>query len=173
MSSIFCAPENAESILARVSADARDVPWLSLKGMRTIARVVSVTDGDTVVLVIALALPEGKDGDQAHTLCKVHARLNGIDTCELRSHEPILRAKAQEARDALKALLMPPTSDNMVDVTCHEFDRYGRVLVDLCSHPAGESVSAHMLSHNLAFECIDGSRLSEEAQLQRLRRLET
>jgi endonuclease YncB( thermonuclease family) len=154
----FSVAQNADAILAQVS-DASTVPWLTLEGIRTAACVVSVTDGDTVVLVLPLAIADGG----SHTLCKVRARLKGIDACELRAKDPRLRAKAEQARDALKA-----SSQGLVDVACHEFDRYGRLLVDLFARPSGESVATALVASGLAFECHDGVRMSEQEQLRYL-----
>ena len=158
----FSVAQNADAILAQVS-DAATVPWLTLTGIRTAARVVSVTDGDTVVLVVPLAIADG-----SHTLCKVRARLKGIDTCELRAKDPVLRANAAQARDALQAFIRKDSSHGLVDVACHEFDRYGRVLVDLYARPSGESAAAALVASGLAFECHDGVRLSEAEQLRYL-----
>lgn len=166
-SPFMAAPRDAsESVLAQTS-DFATVPWLSLKGIETVARVVSITDGDTVVLVVPLAI------SGAITLCRVRARIKGIDTCELHAHDPILRAKAKDARDALKSLFLREgeTHVPLVDVACHEFDTYGRVLVDLYEHPSGRSVAESLIASGLAFECRDGVRMSEEAQLMHLKNM--
>jgi endonuclease YncB( thermonuclease family) len=131
-------------------------------GLETYARVASVVDGDTVVIILPLAFSR----QSTPKLHKVRARLRGIDTCELRSHNPILRAHAERARDALRSLLQ---SDDIVKVTCHEADKYGRVLVDMHTRTSGGvNVSKYMIEQGYAFDCPSGSRMSEMLQQQKL-----
>jgi endonuclease YncB( thermonuclease family) len=144
--------------------DPATVPWFSLDGLKTPARVVSVTDGDTAVLLIPLRLSCQEHASSFH---KIRARLAGIDTCELRSHHPLLRAHAERARELLNELVC----DKVVDIECGPFDKYGRVLTKLqvSSTPDGThlDVASYLVKSGVAFKYDGkGSRMTEGEQLE-------
>ena len=99
----------------------KDAPMFSLKGRRSIGRATRVIDGDTVDVVLGL-----DDSTKYYTFT---CRLVGIDTPELKSKDPSIRSKATMARERLQELTS--VDEGLVDVECHEFDKYGRLLVVL------------------------------------------
>lgn len=54
-------------------------------------------------------------------------RLNGVDTPEITSKIASEKEKALLARDFVKELIL----DKDVQVKCHKFDKYGRLLVNI------------------------------------------
>lgn len=97
------------------------------------ARVVSAYDGDTFKVVMRLGMRQvcGEENDP------IPVRLDGIDTPELTSKDPKVKAKALAAHthiiDALQVfdperrhiLLYPKKASKLV------FDKYGRLLCDV------------------------------------------
>lgn len=102
------------------------------------ARVVDVYDGDTLTCVIKL---------HKQYPYKFQIRLTGIDTCELRSKNPDIRAKALEARQCVIQTITGCSDDTLRELTTRTtvktflnkasyfvwlhatgFDKYGRVL---------------------------------------------
>jgi len=76
--------------------------------------VIDVYDGDTFKIVLPIC-------------CKKYifsCRLLGIDTAEIRSNESSEKEFAIQTRDYVKTLF----DEHTVNITCHEFDKYGRVL---------------------------------------------
>ena len=97
----------------------------------TSVKCVRVVDGDT--LWAAWTTPEGPR--------RVCVRLRGIDTPELRSHDPAERAAASRARD----LLCEMVENRVVTLTKIGLEKYGRVLADV--QVEGQSVSHLLLQH--------------------------
>jgi endonuclease YncB( thermonuclease family) len=64
-------------------------PHFSLNGMNTYGRLVDIYDGDTVRIILPLF---------ESNYFKFDVRLNGIDTCEIKSHNPENKEKALKAR---------------------------------------------------------------------------
>lgn len=125
-----------------------DAPTLSklLCDHATWARVVDILDGDTVIVVFEFL----------GTPLKWNVRLNGIDTCELKSKDADAQDLATLAQKRLFQLLvarantddvdacksMMPTNrqavrsylqcnQTIVFMTCRGIDKYGRLLADL------------------------------------------
>jgi micrococcal nuclease len=92
-------------------------PIFSLMGHKCKAKVVYVYDGDTVHLVIEVF----------GNLYKWKCRIAHIDTPELRTKDMNEKKMGVDARDKLKVLI----ENKIVDVECFEFDKYGRLLVEI------------------------------------------
>ncbi len=92
-------------------------PMFSLNGLKTEAKVVKVYDGDTVHVVFYVF-------DKYY---KWICRISNVDTPELRTKNEEEKKKGYEVRDKLRELI----SDKVVQLDCHEFDKYGRLLVDI------------------------------------------
>lgn len=117
----------------------------SLEGLTTSARVVDVIDGDSIKLILPVF-------DRFFVF---NARLYGIDTPEMKSKDLQERRAAIAARDRLIAELMIsqpldvtsklPCANKkhirsmfglfpcIIQVTCKQFDKYGRLLVDIAA----------------------------------------
>ncbi len=89
----------------------------TLNGFKTEAKVVHVYDGDTVHLVF-------KYFDNYY---KWNCRISHVDTPELRTKNEDEKRKGYEVRDKLRELIL----DKIVNVHCLEFDKYGRLLIEL------------------------------------------
>lgn len=78
-------------------------------------KVVSVYDGDSINVCFPFK------GEMTRWKC----RLSGIDTPELRSKNDKEKEKAYEVRDLLRIKIL----NQMVNIHCEKFDKYGRLLV--------------------------------------------
>jgi len=92
-------------------------PIFSLEGHKSKAKVVYIYDGDTVHLVIEVF----------NQLFKWKCRIAHVDTPELRTKDLHEKEMGYVARDKLKELM----ENKIVDVECFEFDKYGRLLVEI------------------------------------------
>ena len=122
----------------------KDIELFTLNNVKTIGKVVDIYDGDTCKIVLVY-------NNQLH---KFTCRLTGIDTPEMkpplkninRDHEI---SSAYKCRNRLTQLVSDCTCliDNVsnkkefntlvdcntkiINIVCHEFDKYGRLLVSL------------------------------------------
>ncbi len=119
-----------------------DVQEFSLKDKEFHGKVVDVYDGDTCKIIFY--------NNETNQFLKFCCRLNGIDTPELkpsktkenREQEIIL---AKQCRNKLISLCcnnnptvydenyrqVLETNNHIVKIKCHDFDKYGRLLVDI------------------------------------------
>jgi endonuclease YncB( thermonuclease family) len=156
----------------------KDIPEFSLCGLTLKGKVVEVYDGDTCKIVLPLQ----------NSLYKFTCRLNGIDSPEIkpkkdkpnRDNEILL---AKKARNELLKLIIPNNSlfDNidikkedicieleknkkLVIVKCLEFDKYGRLLVELYSNTdsidSADSFNSILLSKNLSVSYDGGKKIN-------------
>ena len=152
-----------------------DTPFFSLSGKECWGRVVQIYDGDTMKIVIKLF-----DG-----YYKFNCRLNGIDTCEIKSKEPENKLKAIKARNRVLQLVNkhePIQLDKaftkkeldayldkhvcLVWMKCCEFDKYGRLLVHVYENDKSpQSISDILLAEKLAYTYNGGTKLTEDEQL--------
>jgi endonuclease YncB( thermonuclease family) len=82
-------------------------------------KVISVYDGDTVSIVLNLPLN--------NKLFKWNCRLARVDTPELRTKNKKEKEFGYEVRNKLREKIL----NNVLSVKCLEFDKYGRLLVEL------------------------------------------
>ena len=126
---------------------SRDVSLFTLSGTRTIGKIVEMYDGDTCKIVIPLY----------GGLQKFNCRLNGVDTPEMKpkttsnNRENEINA-AHRARNFLlnlstncdsgevelsrhltktECMTLLNKNTKLIYVVCGEFDKYGRLLVEL------------------------------------------
>lgn len=125
-------------------------------GRSMLCRLIDVVDGDTIVCVIPLW----------GQYFKFNVRLNGIDTCEIKSKDQILRERAIKAREYVVRRLL--NSQNISDrkgtqrhlqetvvfvyLHCYDFDKYGRLLADVYVDEKSKiTLSDEMLHEKLAY----------------------
>ena len=151
-----------------------ETPLFSLNGIKTYVRVVNVTDGDTISVVIPIF----------NNYFKFHVRLNGIDTCEIHSKNEIIKAKGLNAKYRLIELLCPfeklnnilcITKKQIVDLfdkntcliwlECLEFDKYGRLLGNIYIDDKTKNVSNILIEEKLAYKYDGSTKLNEEEQM--------
>ena len=167
---------NLEEIFKKY--DNNTTPHFSLNGQKLWGRVVSLYDGDT--LTIALNVFDA--------IYKFSVRMNGIDTCEIKSKNEKNKEIACFARSRLLSLITGKDVSEMsvlndrrkinnylnkgmyfVWVECFEFDKYGRLLAhvycDDCGEKSKESFSSILLKEKLAYEYKGDTKLTEEEQV--------
>lgn len=119
-------------------------PVFSLNGHKCKAKVVYVYDGDSVHLVI----------DVFGKLYKWKCRIAHIDTPELKTKDLHEKKMGVDARDKLKGLI----ENKMVDVECFDFDKYGRLLVEIAID--GIKVHEWLLENHLAQPYEGGTKIA-------------
>lgn len=97
--------------------DCSNVQKFSLNEKEYEAKIVSVYDGDTVNAVFYYN----------DNLYKWSCRLDGIDTPELKTGNEKEKEMGLKVRDELRKMIL----DKIVKIKCKEFDKYGRLLVDI------------------------------------------
>lgn len=93
------------------------VPLFSLEGRAFDGKVVDVYDGDTVKICFSIF----------NEMFRWNCRIQGVDTPELRTKDLNEKKMGYEVRDTLRNLIL----NRVVTVVCGEFDKYGRLLVDI------------------------------------------
>lgn len=157
-------------IQQELGSHGRNTPHISscLNGVSTLSRLVDVIDGDTIVCVVPLL---------GHYF-KFNVRLKGIDTCEMKSKDPILRERAVAAREYLvRRLLDEKTTETdrkttqqyldeklvVVYLHCYDFDKYGRLLADVyINNESTVSLSDELIHQNLAYPYDGGKKIIPE-----------
>ena len=109
-----------------------------------LAKCVNVYDGDTVQLVFPV---QG-------ILYRWSCRLTGVDTPELRTRNKQEKMYGYQVRDALREKL----ANKMVMVHCGEFDKYGRLLVEILYE--NENINNWLIENNYAKK-YDGGKKSK------------
>lgn len=134
--------------------DVESIGRFSLEGIKGIARVADVVDGDTMILIIPI---------DCSRIYKFNARISHIDVCEIHG---ALHDKSVGIREVVAAKLMPGKTETefadrhairlalasnpvLVDITCHKFDKYGRVLVDV-KLPDGSDLATYLIKNGMA-----------------------
>ena len=123
---------------------SNDTPIFSLINHKSIAKVVHVYDGDSVHLVIEVF---GK-------LYKWKCRLAHVDTPELKTKNLKEKEMGFVVRDKLRELM----DNKIVDVECFEFDKYGRLLVEITIRETGVKVHEWLISNNYAKKYEGGTK---------------
>jgi endonuclease YncB( thermonuclease family) len=160
------------------------IPWhmftydntdeFTFNGLKMVGRVVNIHDGDTMNVILPVF---------DTNLCRFSIRLNGIDTCEIRSKTESNLKLALQARTRLFELVtssspQQPTTDIkkylkdnicLVHVRCYDFDKYGRLLADVSVKEGEEVFSSILLKEKLAYAYDGGKKLTEEEQIERLK----
>ena len=120
-----------------------DAPKFTLNGLVVPARVVDVYDGDTCKCVF----------DFRGNFSKFTCRIYGIDTPEIRNKDLEDKARGYKARDALREVCL----NKLVTLTCYNFDKYGRLLVDFSVQDIS-SISKWMIDSGYAKEYYGGHK---------------
>jgi endonuclease YncB( thermonuclease family) len=140
------------------------------KGYRSVCRVVDIYDGDTCTVILYYNLE----------YIKFSVRLNGIDTCEIKSKNNTNKNSAYLARNRLFNLITNKTLDKidckrkeirqilndnvyLIKIDVHGFDKYGRLLADLYDFN-GNNFSKILIEEKLAYVYDGKTKLSEKEQ---------
>ena len=117
--------------------DITDAPFFSLNGHCCSGKVVKVTDGDTVHLLMEFS----------GVVYRWKCRIAHVDTPELHSRDEAEKRHAITVKERLTELIL----NRVVSVNCLNFDMYGRVLVELTvpSMETNDDIVVHeWLLHN-------------------------
>lgn len=93
----------------------------SFDGRKCYGKVVDVYDGDTVKIVFSLS------ENEPNRLYKWNCRLINVDTPELRTKNLKEKEYGKMVRDKLREKIL----NNVVEINCKDFDKYGRLLVEI------------------------------------------
>jgi endonuclease YncB( thermonuclease family) len=150
-------------------------PQFSLNGQKMWGRVVNVYDGDTLTIALNVF----------NNVYKFSVRMNGIDTCEIKSKNEKNKELACISRSRLLSLItgkdISETStwndrrkiNNILSKTvyciwveCLEFDKYGRLLANIYKDDnSKEYFSQILINEKLAYEYKGDTKLTEEEQV--------
>jgi micrococcal nuclease len=120
------------------------VPAFSLEGFVKKCKVVSVYDGDTIKVVFPIH----------DKMYKWNCRLNGVDTPELRTRDELEKKYGYKVRDLLREKIL----NKIVTVRCGDFDKYGRLLIDIYCENEETSVSFWLIENKYAFKYGGGTK---------------
>jgi len=146
---ISCCYQYNKYILNKAKND--DVPIFSLNGHETICRVVDVYDGDSCTIIFEW---EGK-------LRKFKCRCNGYDSPEMKprlnieNRDEIIK-NAKLAKERLHDL-----TNDCIRVKCLEFDKYGRLLVELYTFYSNVSINQKMINEGYGYEYHGGTKQNQ------------
>ena len=129
-----------------------NVPQFSLEGLETEAKIYSVYDGDTVKAIFPLH----------DKLYKWNCRLTGVDTPELRTRCKIEKQFGYKVRDLLREKIL----NNVVKIKCGDFDKYGRLLVEIYCNEDNCNVNKWLVDNNYAFSYDGGTKKSWKNYLE-------
>lgn len=143
----------------------------TLNGSFLPGRLVDIIDGDSVVVILPVF----------NNYYKYHVRINGIDTCEIKSKNDTNKTLALKARCELLKLvtkqefdinISKPEIKSVLDkevlvvyLDCKEFDKYGRLLANVfidCSKTV--SLAEYLLDRGLAYVYTGETKLTENEQ---------
>ena len=145
----------------------------TLNGQFIPCRLVDIIDGDSLVVILPVF----------NNYYKYHIRINGIDTCEIKSHNIQNKNLALQARLEILCLItneqhtdtsitrndIKTSLNNQVYILyldCKDFDKYGRLLADVyIDFNKNISISKHLLSKHLAYIYNGDTKLTENEQL--------
>ena len=111
-------------------------------------KVVNVYDGDTVKIVFPLTDLEPE------RLYRWNCRLINVDTPEIRTKNLKEKEYGKQVRDKLREKIL----NNIVEVHCKDFDKYGRLLVEIVYENV--NINNWLIDNNYA-KVYDGGKKSK------------
>lgn len=121
-----------------------DVKQFSFEGEQKTAKVVDVYDGDTIKVVFALN----------EKVFKFNCRITGVDTPEVRTKNKLEKEMGLKVRDELRKKIL----NKVVTIYCDEFDKYGRLLINLKLDNEEESIKDWLINNKYAFPYDGGTK---------------
>lgn len=97
--------------------DINLVKKFSFENFVTQLRIIKIIDGDTIIGIFKFK----------NEFYKYNFRINGIDTAELHSKNENEKKLAYSAKEYLSNLIL----DKILNVTFLNFDKYGRILINI------------------------------------------
>jgi endonuclease YncB( thermonuclease family) len=152
------------------------VPPFSIEGLEAYARVLDIYDGDTIQVALNV-------GGRCN---RYNVRMQGIDTCEMKSKNDMIKKRSIKARNTLLSLI---TGDDTIDLyenfkrqsirdrlkkdvylvylECGQFEKYGRLLAHISLTEDSTMTLANILiERKLGYRYYGGAKLSEEQQIK-------
>lgn len=120
----------------------KDIKSFSFNGDEKEAKIVDVYDGDTVKVVFPV---QGK-------LYKFNCRILHVDTPEIRTRNKTEKEYGLKIRDKLREKI----AGKVVKIICDDFDKYGRLLIDIKIENI--LISEWLISNNYAFSYDGGTK---------------
>lgn len=123
----------------------------SFEGRECLGKVVDVYDGDTVKIVFPLSEKEPE------RLYRWNCRLINVDTPEIRTKNLKEKEYGKQVRDKLREKIL----NKLVYVKCLDFDKYGRLLVEIFDNEKCEECINNWLIVNEYAKKYDGGTKSK------------
>ena len=123
----------------------------TLNGETILGKCVNVYDGDTVKIVLNIPIN--------NKLCKWNCRIARVDTPELRTRNKQEKEMGYMVRDKLREKIL----NKIIMVKCLEFDKYGRLLVEIYEikeDNTKDNISDWLINKNYAYEYSGGTKKS-------------
>jgi micrococcal nuclease len=121
-----------------------DAPFFTLNGHSTPAKVVKVYDGDTIHVVFKYF----------GSYLKWKCRISHIDTPELRTKNEAEKERGYMVRDKVSELLL----NKIVQIDCFEFDKYGRLLIEVTIPGTTKKLHEWLIENNYAHVYEGGTK---------------
>jgi endonuclease YncB( thermonuclease family) len=142
-----CCFYDTSNILINWNNVDSNVNEFGFKGETKVAKIVSVYDGDTVKVVFPVL----------KKLIKFNCRIQGVDTPELRTRNIAEKEYGTFVRDKLREKIL----NKMVYIKCGDFDKYGRLLIDITpwnKGVKGETISDWLIKNKYALVYDGGTK---------------
>lgn len=142
---------NSDPIVELEKLETGKLKKFTFKGIVTYAKCVANYDGDTVDIVFKYK----------NEFIKVNCRIIGIDTPELKSKNKKLKKLAYRAKQFLADTIL----NKVVVVHMLDFDKFGRVLVDIKTLETNHDIKNLIIEGGFGVPYDGNKRLSEDAQV--------
>ena len=130
----------------------KDIPYFSFKGKRFIVKPVNIYDGDTFSSIFFF------NGEKMKYKC----RCMGYDTPEMKpSLSNPNREKEKEAAKMARARfieLLERGKEGLVEIHCLDFDKYGRILVNVYNGVDTKSLNEIMIEEGHGLPYMGGTK---------------
>jgi micrococcal nuclease len=134
------APNILDNKIQYLEKTTQNTPFFSLKGYKLYGKCVKVYDGDTLHVNIYIF----------NSFYKFKVRLLGIDTPEIRTRDLEEKKRGYQAKKFVQDKIL----DKIIFLHCHDFDKYGRLLVEIFELDSDISINDILLEQKLAKKYI-------------------
>ena len=125
--------ENVNGEIEELNTKTKEnTEYMTLENNEYMAKIVYIYDGDTMHVVFK----------EFGKYFRWNCRISGVDTPEVRTRNVKEKELGYKVRDVLRKNLM----EKIVKIKCGEFDKYGRLLIDVYVPDDMQSKENQMLS---------------------------
>ena len=139
---------NTEFEKLKIINSEKDIPYFSFKNRIFYAKPCNIYDGDTFSIIF----------DFKGEIMKYRCRCLGYDTAEMKPKKSVPNREyekelAHKAKDRFTELLQKHET-GLVKVECLDFDKYGRILVNVWNCVDEQTINSIMISegHGKAYD---------------------